>query len=277
LKKFLPVLLILISGKLIAQKNIERIHGNFSFGAAIPLNAFKENTTSAGFGVNLHFYIPFQKDIPLYFGIGFGYYNFGSNKQDIHEDLNVTAGNTVISTIPIDFNVETNNNLVNGFLAVRVKAPLDIVQPYLEIKGGFNYLYTRTAVYDNTEDKLFTKGKEDNLINSRTPSSGFTYAYGVEGGFIIKPWKNFGINLSAEYLIGGKSEYYDKSQTAQWTIAFNGTGSFNPTNPDAKDLDLKSDAASPRKSITDVLLISAGVTFYFPGKGGAVHPKKVVK
>jgi hypothetical protein len=257
-----------LSNSALAQGNkSERMHGNFSLGAALPLNEFKENTTTTGFGANLNFYIPFQKDIPVYFGFGFGYYLFGSNGQDLHEDIEVRAGNTLISTIPVDLRVETNNNLVNGFAAIRVKAPLDIVQPYLEVKGGFNYLYTRTKVLDNTNDKLFTKDKDNNEINSRTASSGFTYAYGLEGGFIIKPWKDIGINLNAAYLIGGRTEYFDESQTSQWTVSFSGqAGTFNPADPDPETLDLQSENAIPRKSITDMLIISAGVTFYIPGK-----------
>lgn len=244
-----------------------QMHGNFSLGAALPLNDFKENTTTTGFGASLSFYIPFQKNAPVYFGIGFGYFLFGSNHQDLHEDVDVTANGQLISRIPIDLRVETNNNLVNGFLCIRYKAPFDVIQPYIEAKGGFNYLYTRTVIYDNTENKLFTQGKETNEINSRTPASGFTYVYGVEGGFIIKPWKHIGINLGAAYLYGGRTEYYDESQTAQWTVSFSGaSGSFNPSNPDPKSLSVESDAAYPRKSITDMLIISAGVTFYIPTK-----------
>ncbi len=257
---------ILFSAVSRAGNNAEQIHGNFSFGAAIPINDFKKNTTTTGLGVNLNMYFPFQKDIPVYFGIGFGYYLMGSNSQDIHEDLNVTAGNTVISTIPIDLRVETNNNLVNGLASIRVKAPLDGVQPYIELKGGFNYLYTRTKVLDVTEDRFLTKNEDDNVINSRTPSSGFTYAYGLEGGFIIKPWKSIGINLSAAYMYGGKCKFYDKSQTSQWTVNFSGSsGTFNPSDPDPNTIDLKSDAAMPRKSLTDALIVSAGITFFIDG------------
>jgi hypothetical protein len=276
-KKIIFVLILLIvSGKMYSQKKQERMHGNFSFGAALPLNEFKDNTSTTGFGVNLNFYIPFQKDIPIYFGFGFGYYLFGSTSQELHDEIKVTAGNTVISTIPIDLRVETNNNLVDGFASIRVKAPLDNVQPYIELKGGFNYLYTRTKVLDVTEDRYLTKDQESNEINSRTAASGFTFAYGLEGGFIIKPWKHVGINLSAAYLYGGSTEYYDESQTSQWTVSFSGSGTFDPNNPDPSTLDLKDEAATPRKSITDMLIISAGITFYIPGKEARQQNKSTV-
>lgn len=251
------------------------MHGNFSLGAAAPLNEFRTNTTTAGFGANLNFYVPFRKDIPLYFGCGFGYYLFGSNSQDLHEDVKVTAGTKVISTIPIDLNVTTNNNLADGFVCLRFEAPIKVIQPYIELKGGFNYLYTRTKVLDNTKGKLFTQGKDDNEINSQTVSSGFTFAYGVEGGLIIKPWDEIGINFSAAYLYGGKTEYFDKSQTAQWTVSFSGqSGSFDPNHIDPKTLNLNSDASTPRKSVTDMLIISLGVTFYIPEGVNTAKTKK---
>jgi hypothetical protein len=251
------------------------MHGTFSFGAAIPNNEFKDNTTSTGLGVNFHFYIPFTKEIPLYFGFGLGYYLFGSSTQNLHEDVEVKAGNTVISTIPIDLAVTTNNNLSDGFACIRYKAPFDYVQPYVEIKGGFNYLYTRTKVLDNTEKKLFTSGKEDNEINSRTVSSGFTWCYGMEAGFIVKPWKSIGINLGLDYLYGGITKYYDKSQVQQWTVSFSGTsGTFNPTNPDPNTLNLSSDAGTPRRSYTDMMIVNLGVTFYFPEGGKAIKVGK---
>jgi hypothetical protein len=95
----------------------------------------------------------------------------------------------------------------------------------------------------------------------------------MEGGFIIAPWKNIGINIGAAYLYGGKTEYYDKSQISQWTVSFSGqSGSFNPNNPDPNSLNLQSDAATPRKSVTDMLIISAGVTFYIPAQNAKKKP-----
>jgi len=267
-KSIATLLIAILAIPALAQKsNVSQFHGNFSLGAAAPLNEFKDNTTTTGFGVNLNGYIPFQRDIPIYFGFGFGYYLFGSNSQDIHENLEVRAGNTVISNIPIDLRVETNNNLVNGFAGIRVMAPLEIVRPYFEIKGGFNYLYTRTKVLDESEKRILTDDGASNEINSRTASSGFTYAYGAEAGFIIKPWENFGINISGAYMLGGRTEYYDESQTRQWTVNFSGqSGTFDPNNIDPKTLDLQEDAAEPRESITDMLLINLGVTYFFPTK-----------
>ena len=245
----------------------EQFHGNISLAGAIPMNEFKENTTSTGFGLNLNFYIPFQRNLPLYFGFGFGYHLFGSNSQELHENIEVKAGNVLISTIPIDLRVETNNNHLNGFVSIRYKAPLEIVQPYAELKGGFNYLYTRTKVLDITNDRYLTKDEPNNEINSRTASSGFTYAYGAEGGFIIKPWKNCGINVSAAYLYGGRTKYYDESQTRNWTVNFSGqSGTFNPADPDPDTLDLNADSAEPIRSTTDMLIISLGFTYFIPGK-----------
>ena len=100
----------------------------------------------------------------MYLGGGFGYYIFGSSSHDLKQDLQVTSGSTVISTIPINLDVTTNNNLLNSFFCVRFKPSMQKFQPYLEAKGGFNYLYTRTKVLDNTDGKLSSKWKQKSFI-----------------------------------------------------------------------------------------------------------------
>ena len=249
------------------QDNTEKLkHGNLSVGLAVPLNEFKKNTTYSGGGFNLNFYFPFQKSIPLYLGATFGYYIFNSQSQNFHESFDVTSGSTVIGSIPIDLRVVTRNNLIDGFACMRYEVPFGFINTYIEAKGGFNWLYNRTRVLDETSNYIFSSDS-NNQISAHTTSSGAAIAYGIEAGLIIKTSRLIGINISAAYLYGGRSEYYDKSQTQKWTLTFSGSpGSFDPSHIDPSVLHLESDKGEPRKSSTDMLIISVGLTFYIDKK-----------
>lgn len=258
MKKIYTILLLLF---LITNQARSQTHGNISLEIGVPLNDFHREVDDIGAGIKGAVYFPFQKNIPVFFGFGVGYMIFGTNRQDINENLQVMAGNTVISNIPIHLLVQTNNNFVNGHLSVRYKAPLEIVQPYMEARAGFNNFYTRTKVIDETENYIFTPDNEDHVINSKTQVNSTTFNYGLEGGFIIR-FGRVGINIGAAYLIGGKAKYYDKTQISQWTVQFSGSGSFNPENVDPETVDLVDNSnAEPKRSTTDLLLVNAGITF----------------
>jgi hypothetical protein len=247
-------------------------HGHLAFEMGIPIKEFKEQTDKLGAGARGSVYFPFQRGVPVFLGVGLGYQLFGSHRQEIHEVLQVKLGNTVIDEIPIDLLVQTNNNFFNAFVSVRYKAPLDYVQPYIEARGGLNNFYTRTKVLDNTEDRIFTS-QEDNVITSKTQSNSTTYHFGLEGGFIVR-LGGLGIHLGAAYLMGGKAKYYDQSQISQWTVEFKGSGgSYDPDNLSSENVDLVETDAAPKKSLTDMVLVNAGITF---GVGTKKKTKKPV-
>ncbi len=242
-----------------------QVHGNISFEAGIPINEFHDHLDDIGAGIKVAVYIPFQKKSPVFFGAGIGYMLFGTSRQEINETLQVFAGNTLISEIPVKLLVETNNNFVNGHISVRVKAPLEIVQPYGEARAGFSNFYTRTKVIDHTEKRIFSS-ENDNVITSSTPLNSTTWHFGAEGGFIIRAGK-IGIQIGAAYLIGGRAKYFDRDQISQWNVQFKGSsGSFDPDDVDPETVSIENQNAIPKKSSTDLLLINAGITFGIDGK-----------
>lgn len=265
-------ILVLLAG-FVSDAATAQTHGHISLEMGIPIKEFREQTEDIGAGIKGAAYFPFQKDIPVFLGVGVGYMLMGTHSEDIHEVLEVKAGNITISTIPIDLLVETNNNYVNAHISVRYKAPLEFVQPYVEARGGLSNFYTRTKVLDNTEKHIFTNDG-NNVINSKTPVNSTTYNFGVEGGFIIR-LGGVGINMGLAYLMGGRAKYYDRSQISQWTVSFSGSsGSFDPNNIDPETLDLiEASSAEPKQSLTDIILINAGVTF---GVGTKKKTKKSV-
>jgi hypothetical protein len=240
-------------------------HVGFALQIGVPINEFRDNTKAVGVGGNLKAYFPIKKELPIFVGLNFAYMIYGSNTQTLNQNLNVTAGNTVISSIPVNFDITTNNNLINSQLALRFKAPLEKIQPYVEGAIGLNYLYTRTKIYDNTPNRIFSGGNNgnnnSNVISARTQINSFAFTYGVGGGFLIKLGETTFLDIRGLYMRGGEAEYYDRSQTQSWKLNFSGTNNqFNPSNPNNLEASAE---GTPKRSKTDMFLIDFGLVFAF--------------
>jgi hypothetical protein len=240
-------------------------HFGLSGQVGIPTNNFRENTQAVGGGFNINAYFPFSPKVPIFLGLNFGYMLYGSNQQQINQSLNVTtSGGQVISSIPVNLGISTNNNLINGLASLRFKAPLATIQPYVEGAVGFNYFYTRTKITDQTPNRLFTGGNnpnnpnQSNVINARTQINSWVLSYGGGGGFMIKLGASTFLDLRVLYLIGGRADYYDRSQTQSWQLIWSGNGQFNPSDP--SDITAQGDGV-PKSSTTDMFMGNIGLTF----------------
>jgi hypothetical protein len=245
---FLLITIFSVSTALKAQT-----HFNLAFQVGVPIGEFRENTEAVGAGFKAGLFVPFADNIPVYFGLDFGYMVYGANTQFVNENLQVTASNgAVLGSIPINLRVQTNNNLINGHAVLRLKAPLANVQPYVDGLIGLNYLYTRTKILDETS----------NVINAQTQEQSVVLSYGGAFGLQIKLSENFRLDARGVYLIGGKARYYDRSQTSLWSVGFSGSN-FNPTNPNPDDLDLITPDAVSKQSTTDMFIGTLGITLSF--------------
>ncbi len=229
----------------------------------VPINDFRDNTDAVGGGIRGNLLFAVAPKIPVYFGLDLGYMIYGSSRQDINENLEVRAGNAVVGNIPINLSVKTNNNLLNGYALLRFKAPLPIVQPYIDGAVGFNYLYTRTKVTDETRDRLFSDPDGSRVISAQTQSNSFVFSYGGGGGVMIKLASNLKLDLRVLYLLGGEAEYFDSEQTQNWTVTFTGSGTFNPQDTSAEDIEISNDDAIPKQSATDLISVNLGIAFTF--------------
>jgi hypothetical protein len=236
-------------------------HFGFSGQVGIPTNNFRENTKAVGGGFNINAYFPFSPKVPIFLGLNFGYMLYGANQQRLVDNLEVRAGNIVIDRILVDFNINTNNNLINGLVSLRFKAPLQTIQPYLEGAVGFNYFYTRTKIIDNTGrfavNNPNNTSNNNNVINARTQINSWVLSYGGGGGFMIKLSESTYLDLRVLYLIGGRADYYDRSQTQNWTLTFGGNN-YNSQNP--SDITAQGDGV-PKSSTTDMFMGNIGITF----------------
>ncbi len=141
---------------------------------------------------------------------------------------------------------------------MRIKAPIEIITPYAEILGGFNYISTHTKILDKTDDCRFSSS-EDNVIMSKTQLYDFAYCYGYGGGVQIGK-KNVMFDIRCNYFFGGEAKYYDGQDTQKWEVEFIGSSQYDPNTLKGDDLDISSE---PKNSRTDLLTFYAGVTVIF--------------
>lgn len=239
-----------------------QFHLGVSGQLGVPLNEFKENTDAVGGGFRASLYFPFAPAVPVFFGLDFGYMVYGTNTQQINQNINIVAGNTVLSSIPINLRVTTNNNMINSYAVLRIKAPLTIVQPYIDGLVGLNYLYTRTRVLDESTNRILTNDQESNVVNAQTQINSTVFSYGGGAGIMMRLGSNVKLDARAIYLFGGEAEYYDASQTRNWELEFTGTN-FNPNNIDPDDINVSSPDGAPKRSRTDLLSINLGLVIDF--------------
>ena len=261
------LLLFTITMLTVVQISEAQVHLGFSGQLGVPLNEFRDNTDAIGGGFRASLYVPFAPSVPVFFGIDFGYMVYGSNVQRINEQLRFVSSNGIpinnFPTIPINLRVTTKNNMINSYAVLRAKAPLTTVQPYIDALVGLNYLYTRTRILDETDNRILTDPDESNVISASTQINSLVFSYGGGAGVMINLGTNLKLDVRAIYLFGGEAEYFDSSQTQNWSLEFTGNGSFDPNNINSEDLNLNNPEGTPKRSRTDLLSINAGIVLSF--------------
>ncbi len=247
------------------NKELKRPHytGYFdlNLNMGIPMQEYGTATTSIPFGFNLSYMHQPNRKVPLLIGGDLGYLGVGSKTNNRTLTSDITANGVLIDRLEIPLRFVINNNLLASHLKLRFLSPTEYVKVYIDGIGGFNYLWTATAVYDKSEQHYFTKnGQNDNgLIRRKTQLQSLTYSAGAGVGLLIQLEPNFFLNMAAHYAFGGRANYYDNSQIKNWNIGLNTSGySPNQSGGTLTDSDLTVDA-TPKRSKTDMLLIQLGV------------------
>lgn len=225
------------------------------FGVSIPQGDFMNEVDEVGFSAGFNVDFPLGKETPLRLGIGFDFLQYSSLTTRFNEEIVVRFGNTVIDRIPVILDVTTSNNILHFPISFRFQPDLQYVMPYAEVSGGLQYLYTRTKITDETG--MFTSDKDDNVINASTQQSDFTWFVAGAAGILI-PFRQFSLELSGTYLMGGRAEYYTRADISDWTVEFTGSDAsdFDPGQPD--NLILEQELPPLRRSVTDQMLFRIG-------------------
>lgn len=241
--------------------------GDFSANLGIPMYSFAETSSSTPFGINFNIIHQPRSRVPVLFGGGIAYLHAGGNRVDRLLTADITAGNILIDQLSIPLEFRMNNHILNGHGLVRFQAPGKFFKPYIDIVGGFNYLWTGTAVYDRSPERFFAT--EDNgLITRKTQESSLTWAAGFGAGVFIYLSPDLFLNINATYMGGGWAKYYDRNQISNWDVQLNVNGVSDVQAGSLGD-DALNVNAFPKNSRTDMIYAQIGVGFYLDGNSGS--------
>jgi hypothetical protein len=207
-----------------------------ALGGAFPMGAFKNNLGHDGFSLDLWVgsrikHSPFSVGGEVYFMI------YGLRSHDEY----------LSSGIPLQVEVETSNNLLQGLVYLRCQPRRGRIRPYVEALAGLSYLFTRTSISG-------TEYPYDEIASS-TNFDDLTFCWGGGVGMDIHlsggrqttsevRGTETRLDLKVRYLAGGRAQYlrddsivYD-SDRGTFTYLF-------------------------RESTTNLLSVQAGISFNF--------------
>jgi len=239
----------------------------------VPMDDFASTTTSLPFGLSCNYLFQPSSKVPFLFGGGLTYLSAGS--KDIKKDLtaDITLGTTLIDQLVIPLEFSINNQIVNGHAQIRIQATNDIVKPYLDILGGFNYFWTSTTLYDRSTQNYFQTDDKDRIFH-KTQVSDIAWSGGAGVGVMARLSSTVYLNLGANYMLGGKLDYFDKEQISQWNIELNSSALTSTNNEHQLGSDDVNIQALPKHSVTTMLFANAGICFLLNGSSSSSGPKK---
>jgi hypothetical protein len=144
---------------------------------------------------------------------------------------------------------------------MRIQAHSTTVKPYADVLAGFNYFWTSTSLYDNSNQNYFQTQNDNNRVYSKNQQSSLAWSLGAGAGIMAKLGKATYLNLGATYMLGGKVSYYDRDQIRNWSIQLNPNATSSIVGEGTLDENDISVDAIPKKSISTMLMANAGVTF----------------
>lgn len=211
-----------------------------SFLVGIPQGEFGWNA-SRGFGAQLDYGGWLGEARPVMLGLDGSIFTYGRATD------RVPFSRTVGPRVPIE--VQTTNSVGSLHLFLRLQERRGAFRPYVEMLGGFKYLYSRTEV--ETPNRRYS-GR--NNIASALNYDSFAWSGGFGGGVdiqVVGPSPDDGsvrtvnIHIGAQYLLGSEAEYLEE-------------GSLQDQNQNGR---LDRDELRVERSSTTSLQLKVGVSF----------------
>lgn len=211
-----------------------RFQASLNFLTGFPQNDFKQNVDRTFLGLSGEFLYRFPKSI-FSIGLGLEYLNYGSESR--REPFGPTIPDVVVD-------VTTRNSIFSSAAFLRLAPIKGSVLPYAEALIGFNYLFTYTAVSDDSWSS------ED--IATTTNFDDWAFSYGAGVGAVIpnlvicrkqgRPSFSIGLEIGLRYLKGGTAEYLKKGSISRESGAL---------------------VFTPLRSATDQVKTHLGIVFQF--------------
>ena len=159
---------------------------------ANPVGDFGDATDNLGAGLEGHWGVRPNPYVTI--GLGANVMTYGCEERDY--DLPLVD----------DFEMETTNNMAGGFLFAQVRPMQGVLQPYVEGRVGFNYIWTESSLQDDDWWDSSEVGRETNFDDFA--------GYVAGGGGLLFQLKEGGggkkgifLDLKMIYQKGSKAEY----------------------------------------------------------------------
>ncbi|MFH2055816.1 MAG: hypothetical protein ABIJ61_07655 [bacterium] len=174
--------------------------GGLHFNTGFPQGELDDHIDRNSYGLGGQFFFSPERS-PVALGFEFSWMNYGIESR--REPFSTTIPDVTVR-------VETQNNIAQGFLVLRLRTPRGPIRPYVDGMLGFNYLYTETRITD--ADFL------DDEIASSTNQDDVAFATGIGGGVMVPVYTQRGgqdgkkplqllLDAGARYIWGGEAEY----------------------------------------------------------------------
>lgn len=245
----------LLIGLLISATAFAQV-GSLSLSLGIPQNEFRENTDATGFGFDFSLGFPIQEGIPIYFGGDINYQVYGANSQDENLTAEIrTSNGLLLDELIIPLRIKNTNSIFGTHAFMRLQAPWNGIQPYVEGLVGFRYISTTTKILDRSDDNSFSED-DSNLIVRKTILDDWIFSYGYGGGIMLEVGHNFYLDFRADFFKGQRAKYFDGDDTSAWSVEFVGENAYDPENLEKGDLQFETVA---KESTTDMLVVKLGI------------------
>jgi hypothetical protein len=188
-----------------ASDSVPAISGqvNLRGTVGVPRGGLRDNIS--GLGGGLHAYIGgWTGQSPFMIGLDLGILNYGRTTDQ------VPFSSTVGPRVPVEVN--TNNNVLETHLSLRLQPRTGRFRPYIEGLAGFKYLFTRTTIGD---DDIGEDDFGDDIAES-TNYDDFALSGGAGAGIDVRVYQQrkagktvraVSVHLGVQYLLGQEAEY----------------------------------------------------------------------
>lgn len=211
-----------------------------SFLVGVPQGEFGYNA-SRGFGAQVDYGGWIGDASQVMFGVDGSIFTYGRTTD------RVPFSRTVGPRVPIE--VQTTNSVGSLHLFLRLQERRGAFRPYVEVLGGFKYLYSRTEL------ETLNRGYSGrNNIASALNYDSFAWSGGFGGGVdiqVVGPSpddelvRSVNVHLGGQYLFGPEAEYLEE-------------GELRDQNENGR---LDRDELRVRRSKTTLLHLKVGVSF----------------